>query len=82
MDNLRLRGFSLIGICVFKLVMTPVVGVRPDPANVTITLIALALGGLQVFWALVMGKETPSAGNCDRRGVHDSLCRCAANSRM
>lgn len=48
MDNLRLCGFSLIGVCVFQLVMGLPVDVRPDPVNLTITLNALALGRLPV----------------------------------
>lgn len=49
MDKLRLWGFSLIGVCVCKLAMTLLIGVRPDPVNLLLTLIALALGALLAF---------------------------------
>lgn len=42
---------SLIGVYVFKIVMTPLVGVRPDPINLTITLMALVVGGLLIVWS-------------------------------
>lgn len=82
MDNLRLWGFSLIGVCVFKLVVTPLLGVRPDPINLSITFSAVGLGSLLVFWSFLAGKKPPPADSRERRGVHHSLCRCAAKTRM
>ena len=82
MDNLRLWGLSLIGVCVFKLVMVPLVGVDLDRVNLTITLSAVAPGSLLVFLSFAVGKNSPLAGNRDRPGVHHSPCRCAAKTRI
>jgi hypothetical protein len=82
MDRWGLWGASLISVCVFTLVITPLVGVRPDPINLTITFSAVGLGSLLVFWSFLAGKKPPPADSCERRGVHHSRCRCAAKTRM
>jgi hypothetical protein len=73
MNHLRLWGCSLIGVCVFKLAITPLVGVPPDPVNVTITLTALALGGLLIFWSLTTFNQRPQADNQSRNVGRDPL---------
>jgi hypothetical protein len=44
MSEFRLWGIGLIVVSVFKLAMTPIIGVRPDPVNLAITIAAFGLG--------------------------------------
>lgn len=69
-NNLRLWGLSLISVCAFKLAMALLIGVRPDPVNLTITLIALALGVLFVFWSTSdQGEQADVRGRRVGRGA-------------
>jgi hypothetical protein len=73
MDRFRLWGICLIGVCVFKLAMTPLVGVRPDPNNLTITLIALVVGGLLMVWSRAKRHERGSSAVGSRHPGRGSI---------
>ena len=66
MDRRGLWGASLISVCVFKIVMTPLFGVRPDPINLTITLMTLVVGGLWIVWSSVK-RRTRGQAEADRQ---------------
>lgn len=55
MDRLQRWGVSLIIVCGLKLVATPLIGVRPDTANLSVTLAGLTLGGLLIFGSYLQG---------------------------
>jgi len=81
MSRCRLWGISLMVVSAFKLAMAPIFGVPPDPVNLTITLLALALGGLLIFWSLATRNQRLQAGDRKRHVGRDPLCRCASETR-
>ena len=73
MDRVRLWGICLIGVCVFKLAMTPLVGVRPDPINLTFTLIVLVVGGQLMVWSLAKRHQRGPSAVGSRHPGHGSI---------
>lgn len=83
MSKCRLWGISLMVVSVFKVAMTPIIGVRPDPVNLAITVTACGVGCLLVLRSHFSARRERLPSELPHRTgkSSDTLCQCIDTAR-